>query len=70
MHNKDNNNIGEKIKKYRLKAGLTQEKLARETDISYTTLTKMESGVIKNPSVKVLAKIAKIFKISLDDLVN
>jgi len=70
MHNKDNNNIGEKIKKYRLKAGLTQEKLARETDISYTTLTKMESGVIKNPSVKVVAKIAKVFKISLDDLVN
>ena len=70
MHNKDNNNIGEKIKKYRLKAGLTREKLARETDISYTTLTKMESGVIKNPSVKVVAKIAKVFKISLDDLVN
>lgn len=70
MHNKDNNVIGEKIKKCRLKAGLTQEKLAREADISYTTLTKMESGVIKNPSVKVVAKIAKVFKISLDDLVN
>ena len=69
MHNKDNNIIGDKIKKYRLKSGLTQEKLAREADISYTTLTKMESGVIKNPSVKVVAKIAKIFKISLDDLV-
>lgn len=70
MHNKDNNIIGEKIKKYRLKAGLTQEKLAREADISYTTLTKMESGVIKNPSVKVVAKIAKVFKIPLDDLVS
>ena len=70
MHNKDNNMIGEKIKKYRLKASLTQEKLAREADISYTTLTKMESGVIRNPSVKVVAKIAKVLKISLDDLAS
>lgn len=70
MHNKDNNIIGERIKKYRLKAALTQEKLAREADISYTTLTKIESGVIKNPSVKVVAKIAKVLKISLDDLVS
>jgi len=70
MHNKDNNIIGERIKKYRLKADLTQEKLAREADISYTTLTKMEAGVIKNPSVKVVAKIAKVLKISLDDLAS
>ena len=70
MHNKDNNIIGERIKKYRLKADLTQEKLAREADISYTTLTKIESGVIKNPSVKVVAKIAKVLKISLDDLAS
>lgn len=70
MHNKDNNIIGERIKKYRLKADLTQEKLSREADISYTTLTKIESGVIKNPSVKVVAKIAKVLRISLDDLAS
>ncbi len=68
MHNKNNNIIGERIKKYRLKADLTQEKLVREANISYTALTKMESGVIKNPSVKVVAKIAKVLKIYLDDL--
>lgn len=68
MHNKDNNIIGNKIKKYRLKADLTQEKLAREADISYTTLTKMESGVIKNPSVKVIAKIAKVFDVAIENL--
>ena len=68
MHNKNNNIIGDKIKKSRLKAGLTQEKLAREADISYTTLTKMESGVIKNPSVKVVAKIANILNVAIEDL--
>lgn len=66
MHN--NNIIGDKIKKCRLKAGLTQEKLARKADISYTTLTKMESGVIKNPSVKVVAKIASILNVAIEDL--
>lgn len=68
MHDKNNNIVGERIKKYRLKADLTQEKLVREADISYTALTKMESGVIKNHSVKVVAKIAKVLKIYLDDL--
>ncbi len=70
MNNQNNNIIGGRIKKYRLKADLTQEKLARGADISYTTLTKIESGVIKNPSVKVVAKIAKVLKISLDDLAS
>lgn len=62
--------IGVRIKKLRTKAGLTQEGLARKADIPYTTLTKVESGVIKNPSVKVIAKIADALGVSIENLLN
>ena len=42
------NNIGENIKKYRTKQGLSQEDFAKKSGVKYTTLTKIESGVIKN----------------------
>ncbi|PIX34948.1 MAG: hypothetical protein COZ58_01950 [Candidatus Infernicultor aquiphilus] len=44
-------NIGENIKKYRNKQGLSQEDFAKKSGVKYTTLTKIESNVIKKPSV-------------------
>jgi len=44
-------NIGENIKKYRNKQGLFQEDFAKKSGVKYTTLTKIESNVIKKPSV-------------------
>lgn len=71
MDNKQVDNfIGVRIKKLRTKTGLTQEGLARKADIPYTTLTKVESGVIKNPSVKVIAKIADALGVSMENLVK
>ena len=35
-----------------------------------TTLTKVETGVIKKPSVFIMAKIAKALNISLDELIK
>ena len=67
---KVDNIIGSRIKKLRLKAELTQEGLARKANIPYTTLTKVESGVIKNPSVKVIAKIADALGVSIEDLLK
>ncbi|MCX8034971.1 MAG: helix-turn-helix domain-containing protein [Candidatus Dojkabacteria bacterium] len=43
------NIIGENIKKYSTKQGLSQENFAKKAGVKYTTLTKIESGVIKNP---------------------
>jgi transcriptional regulator with XRE-family HTH domain len=39
-------NIGENIKKLRIKAGLSQEDFAKKSGVKYTTLTKIEIGVI------------------------
>lgn len=60
--------LGESIKKIRKKRNLTQDKLARLADIPYTSITKIETGVIKSPSIQTVMKIAKALDISLDEL--
>ena len=51
--------IGDNVKKFRKKKGLTQDNLARKTDMPYTTLTKLEYNVVKKSSVQTVAEIAK-----------
>ena len=66
----ESNQLGQKIKKLRQKLGLSQDDFARKADVPYTTLTKVETGVIRKPSVFVVSKIAKALDISIDDLIN
>lgn len=63
-------NIGENVKKYRTKQGLSQEDFAKKSGVKYTTLTKIESNVIKKPSVIVMAKIAKALNVNIEDLIK
>ena len=62
--------IGDNVKKIRQKNGLTQDGLARKANIPYTTLTKLESNVVKKPSVQTMAKIAKALNISIEKLLK
>ena len=70
MESKQVNKLGKKIQKLRKEIGLSQDEFARKADIPYTTLTKIETGVIKKPSVFVVAKVAKALNISVDDLLS
>lgn len=70
MENNQGNKLGKKIKKLRTGLGLSQDGLARKADVPYTTLTKIETGVIKKPSVYVVAKIAKALNISIEELIK
>lgn len=62
--------LGENIKRFRQKRKLTQDKLARLADIPYTTITKIETGIIKKPSVQAVAKIAKALNTTIEELLN
>ena len=62
--------IGENIKKYRNKLGLTQDYLVRKSGVKHTTLTKIESDVVVKPSVQTVAKIAKALGVSVEDLLK
>jgi len=70
MENNQENKLGKKIKALRLKFELLQDEFARKADIPYTTLTKIETGVIKKPSVFVMAKLAKTLGVSIEDLIK
>jgi len=62
--------IGGNIKKYRNKLGLSQEDFAKKSGVKYTTLTKIESNVIKKPSVIIMSKLAKTLGVSIEDLIK
>lgn len=57
------------IKVERAKHELTQEKLAELAGISAKHITKIENLKV-TPSIYIVYKIAKIFNISLDDLLK
>lgn len=62
--------IGKNIRNWRKKRRLSQEKLARLADISLNTLTKIESGFAKKPTIQTVVKLAKALNISLDELIK
>ena len=70
MDNNQENKLGKKIKSLRLKLELSQDEFARKADVPYTTLTKVETGVIKKPSVFVMAKLAKTLGVAIEDLIK
>ena len=66
----NNETIGNKIKQLRNKQGLTQDELARKSNLPYTTLTKIETNVITKPSIQTVMKIATGLGVGLDDLMK
>mgnify|MGYP001594123769 FL=1 len=62
--------IANNLRRLRKKMGLSQEKLARLADISLNTLTKIESGFAKKPTIQTVVKLAKALEVSLDELVK
>jgi transcriptional regulator with XRE-family HTH domain len=46
------------------------ENLVKESGVKYTTLAKIESNVIKKPSVVVMAKTAKILGVSIEKVIK
>jgi len=66
----NNKTIGDKIKQLRNKQGLTQDELARKSDLPYTTLTKIESNVITKPTIQTVVKVANGLGIKIDELIK
>jgi len=64
------NSIGANIKSIRTKRGFTQDDLVKKADVKHTTLTKIESGVVKKPGVQTIAKIAKALGATVEDLLK
>lgn len=62
--------ISKNLKKLREDKGLSQEKLARLSDVANNTIVKIEAGKNQNPTLDTLKKIAKALDVSVDDLIQ
>ena len=62
-------NVGERIKKLRRKAGLSQHELALKSRVDLTSISEIESG-LRNPSLKTLHKIALALKVPMHELLK
>lgn len=56
--------IGERIKEFRLKAGLTQSELAEKLGIPYQSIGQWERG-LRSPKIETLQKIADALNVPL-----
>ena len=61
--------IAENIKFYRTQLGLTQEQLAKYFNGTKSLISNYENGH-STPDIETLCRLAKIFDISLDELVE
>ena len=59
--------LAKKVQKLRKKSGLSQEELAEKIKISRTHMGHIEQGR-RAPSIKVMTKLASVFKVKVSDL--
>ncbi len=61
--------IGNKIKEYRKKSGMTQEQLASRLNVTFQTVSKWETGAAF-PDLSMLLPLTRLFGISADELLG
>jgi FMN phosphatase YigB (HAD superfamily)/DNA-binding XRE family transcriptional regulator len=66
----DEEGLGRRLQAARVAAGFTQQTLCQQAGLSYSTLTKIERGAIKAPSIFTIQSIAGALGAGLDDLMG
>ena len=58
------------MRRIRNQNGFSLRDLGELTNMDYSSLSKIERGVIKNPTIKTIDRIAEALGVSLDQLVK
>jgi FMN phosphatase YigB (HAD superfamily)/DNA-binding Xre family transcriptional regulator len=66
----DERSLGKQLQAARQAAGLTQQQLCNRANLSFSTLTKIERGAIKSPSIFTIQAIADALSVGLDELIG
>ena len=61
--------FGQTVRKIRLKQGLSQGDVARRLNLHRSYISSIERGV-RNPSLKVIQKIAKALGVEIEELLK
>jgi len=67
---KEKSTIGNNIKKYRNKLGISQDGLSKKANLAFHTIAKIESGATPNPTIETVKKIADALGVLIDDLIK
>jgi transcriptional regulator with XRE-family HTH domain len=62
--------IGEAIRFYRRRAGITQEELARRAEIAPTSVVRLETGEVRQPRYGTLMKLAGALQVNPAEFVR
>lgn len=62
--------IGENIKRFRLKAKITQKELAEKIGVTHFWVCKLEKGKQNNTTINLLIAISEELKIELYELIK
>lgn len=66
----DEKGLGKRLQDMRRSVGLTQQQLCQVANLSFSTLTKIERGAIKSPSIFTVQSIASALGMGLDQLLG
>lgn len=67
---KQESKIGNNIRKYRKKIGISQDVLSKRANLAFHTITKIETGSTLDPRIETVKKIADALGVTLDDLMK
>lgn len=67
---KPESKIGNNIRKYRKKLGISQDVLSKRANLAFHTVAKIEAGSTLNPTIETVKKLADALGVSLDDLMK
>ena len=59
-----------RLKKIREAADLTQAELAKKSGVGRITISRLETGKLKETNFGTLVKLAKVLQVSVDDLIE
>src|SRR5690554_1999989 len=62
--------IGDRVKKYREKSGMSMTELSEKAGVAKSYLSALERNIQTNPSIQFLEKIASVLNISIDHLLK
>jgi XRE family transcriptional regulator of biofilm formation len=67
---KQKTTIGDNIRKYRNKLGISQDILSKRANLAFHTIAKIEAGSTPDPRIETVKKIADALGVTLDDLIH
>ena len=67
---KPESKIGNNVREYRKKLGISQDILSKRANLAFHTVAKIESGSTPNPTIATVKKLADALGVSLDDLMK